>query len=164
MKTGNTLPGCECLEAELHDKTNSNPNDQFCSRLGFLSIFITRELENYKIRCLSYKGHCKKRKKNPEQSAYTIKLRRLNTWNMSIIESVNCIELNASSTVSFNTIKCSCFNSILTLLRQQYNHWHAHCPLTTSMKTNKFSLLDISGNEFILLLAWVISLKILYRP
>ena len=115
MKTGNTLPGCECPGAKLHDKTNGNPNNQFCSRLGFLSIFIARQLENYKIRCLLNKGHCKKRKKNTEQSDYTMKLWRLNTWSVSFIESVNFIELNVSSTVLFNTIKCSCFNFMLTL-------------------------------------------------
>ena len=36
MKTGNTLPGRECLAAELHDKAgNSNPNDFVPNKVFF---------------------------------------------------------------------------------------------------------------------------------
>jgi len=54
------LPGRECLAAELHNKANNNPND-FVPNKVFFPSFIARQVENYESRCLSFKGHCKKK-------------------------------------------------------------------------------------------------------
>ena len=56
MKTGNALPGRECLAAELHDKANSNPNDFVPNK-----VFFPVQLGNWKttkVDRLWYKGHC----------------------------------------------------------------------------------------------------------
>jgi len=93
IKTGNTLSGRECLAAELHDKANSRNPNEFVPNKVFSLVMIARQLENYESGCLSYKGHCKRKKKQLiKQSPYAVKSSRLKTWNVSIIESVNFID------------------------------------------------------------------------
>jgi len=88
MKTGNTLPGLECLAAELYYKANRQPN-RFCSILGFL-FSVARQLENYESGCLSDKGHFKK--KETKQSPSAINSSRLNAWKESIIDESGLVQ------------------------------------------------------------------------
>ena len=124
IKTGNTLSGRECLAAELHDKANSRNPNEFVPNKVFSLVMIARQLENYESGCLSYKGHCKRKKKQLiKQSPYAVKSSRLKTWNVSIIESVNFIDYRfPRSRLKPSKVFFFFSDFVVTLLRQSCNH------------------------------------------